>query len=88
MAKLHFNLQNKGDRKYGLRRILKQEFNINPNRFELRIGFPDAPLCPYGNHFSALGFDLSYAEYVWFSKGILKDERLIKVVFKNKKLRL
>ena len=43
--------------RYGLRKIFKEEFDGEPERFVLRIGFPDFPPCPFGQSFSMLGFD-------------------------------
>lgn len=62
--------------KYGLPKIYKDEFEINPERFELRIGFPDFPTCPFDNTFSMLGYDKANKEYVWLVTSIIKDQRL------------
>ena len=43
--------------KFGLRKIYKAEFERDPERYVLREGFPDVPPCPFGEHFSILGFD-------------------------------
>src|ERR1700754_164841 len=34
--------------RYGLRKVFKEEFDGDPERFVLRIGFPDFPPCPFG----------------------------------------
>ncbi|MBT8233176.1 MAG: hypothetical protein HKO66_09830 [Saprospiraceae bacterium] len=45
----------------------------NHDRYELRSGKQDdAPLCPYGNHFEWIGFDLERNEYVRFTKSVFK----------------
>lgn len=41
--------------RYGLRKIFKEEFDRDPERFVLRIGFPDFPPCPLGQSSSMLG---------------------------------
>ena len=62
-------------------KIYKDIFNQNPERFELRIDYPDMPACPFGNSFKALGFDKEKREYVWMVTSIIKDDRLKKVVY-------
>ncbi len=64
--------------KYGMPKIYKDIFNQNPERFELRIDYPDMPACPFGNSFKALGFDKEKREYVWMVTSIIKDDRLKK----------
>ena len=64
------------DLKYGLPKVYKSDFEADPGRFELRIGFPDFPLCPFGQSYSMLGFDKSENRYVWLVTSILKDKRL------------
>ncbi len=68
-------------REYGLRKVLKSEFD--PDRYILREGFPDFPPCPYGHHFRALGYDRHNQSYVRLAKGILKDDRLQKEIYKG-----
>jgi hypothetical protein len=70
-----------GDIKYGLPKIYKDKFNENPERYELRIGYPDFPPCPFGNSFSMLGFDKDNKQYVWLVTSIIKDKRLNKSEF-------
>lgn len=67
--------------KYGVRKVLKPEFNIEPDRYELREGFPDFPPCPFDNSFSILGFDKQNQEYVWLVTSILRDKRLKKISY-------
>jgi len=62
--------------KYGMEKIYKARFEENPDRYELRIGFPDFPPCPFGNFFSMLGFDKTDKKYVWLVTSILRDKRL------------
>ncbi|MFK7031017.1 hypothetical protein [Flavobacterium oreochromis] len=62
--------------KYGMRKIFKEEFNNNPDYFELRKGYNDMPACPFGNSFKALGYDKIKKEYVWLVTSIIKDKRL------------
>lgn len=63
--------------KFGfLPKVHKSKFNEDPHRYELRFQFPDFPPCPFGQHFSMLGYDRKLSEYVWLTTGILKDERL------------
>lgn len=65
--------------KYGVRKVLKAEFDIEPERYELREDFPDFPWCPFDNRFSILGFDKEYQEYVWLVTSILRDKRLRRI---------
>jgi len=47
-----------------LKRIRKVEYDIDPNRYELRSGSEtNAPLCPYGNIYKWVVFDLKANEY-------------------------
>lgn len=64
--------------KYGMQKITKAMFNLEPNRYIFRKGYPDFPLCPFGNRFEALDWDLKEERYVWLVTTILKDIRLIK----------
>ena len=44
-----------------------------PERYELREGSAEgAPLCPYGNRFEWVGYDLERQEYVRFTKTVFK----------------
>lgn len=65
--------------KYGVRKVLKAEFNMEPERYELREDFPDFPWCPFDNRFTILGFDKEYQEYVWLVTSILRDKRLRRI---------
>lgn len=67
--------------KYGVRKVLKAEFNIEPGRYELREEFPDFPYCPFDNRFTILGFDKKNQEYVWLVTSILRDKRLKKISY-------
>ncbi|MEH2512593.1 hypothetical protein V1291_003947 [Nitrobacteraceae bacterium AZCC 1564] len=67
--------------RYGLRKVYKEEFDQDPERFVLRIDFPDFPECPFGQSFSMLGFDLAEQRYVWLVTSILRDSRLSRVPF-------
>lgn len=67
--------------RYGLRKIYKSEFDEDPERFVLRIDFPDFPPCPFGQSFSVLGFDTAEQRYVWLVTSILRDSRLARVPF-------
>lgn len=69
--------------RYGLRKIFKEEFNEDPERFVLRIGFPDFPPCPFGQSFSMLGFDTAEQSYVWLVTSILRDSRLERVPYQG-----
>jgi hypothetical protein len=65
----------------GLRKVTKGEFNEDPDRYVLRVGFPDFPECPFGDSFSMLGFDTAEQDYVWLATKIMRDERLVRVPF-------
>lgn len=62
--------------KYNLRKITKNIYLENPERFSLRKGFPDFPRCPFGNSFEALGWDKEKKEYVWLVTSVIKDKSL------------
>jgi hypothetical protein len=69
--------------RYGLRKVFKEEFDKEPERFVLRIGFPDFPPCPFGQSFSMLGFDTAEQSYVWLVTSILRDSRLERVPYQG-----
>jgi hypothetical protein len=69
--------------RYGLRKVFKKEFDGDPERFVLRIGFPDFPPCPFGQSFSMLGFDTAEQSYVWLVTSILRDSRLERSPFQG-----
>lgn len=69
--------------RYGLRKVFKEEFDGDPERFVLRIGFPDFPPCPFGQSFSMLGFDTAEQSYVWLVTSILRDSRLARVPYQG-----
>lgn len=62
--------------RYGLRKVYKREFDRDPERYVLRIDYPDFPPCPFGESFSMLGFDTAEQTYVWLVTSILRDSRL------------
>jgi hypothetical protein len=69
--------------RYGLRKIFKEEFDGEPERSVLRIGFPDFPPCPFGESFAMLGFDTAEQSYVWLVTSILRDSRLERVPYQG-----
>lgn len=69
--------------RYGVRKVFKAEFNEDPDRFVLRLNFPDFPECPFGQSFSMLGFDTAEQEYVWLVSSILKDDRLQRIPYQG-----
>ncbi|MCC2613743.1 hypothetical protein ABK249_31280 [Neorhizobium sp. Rsf11] len=69
--------------RYGLRKVYKSEFEKDPDRFVLRIGFPDFPPCPFAQSFSVLGFDTAEQQYVWLVTAILRDSRLARIPYQN-----
>jgi hypothetical protein len=69
--------------RYGLRKVYKEEFNGEPERFVLRLGFPDFPPCPFGQTFSMLGFDTATQSYVWLVTSILRDSRLERIPYQG-----
>ncbi|MBB3148502.1 hypothetical protein FHS21_004950 [Phyllobacterium trifolii] len=69
--------------RYGLRKVYKSEFDEDPDRFVLRVGFPDFPPCPFAQSFSVLGFDTAEQQYVWLVTTILRDSRLTRVPYQN-----
>lgn len=67
--------------KHGLRKVFKEEFNLDPDRYVLREDFPDFPPCPFGGSFGILGFDTAEQSYVWLVTSIIRDSRLIRVPY-------
>jgi len=59
--------------KYNIPVITSEVFNLDPERYELRKGnSANAPLCPFGNHFKWIGYDLKSESYVRVSKSVFK----------------
>ncbi|CAN7754221.1 hypothetical protein [Rhizobium sp. LjRoot258] len=69
--------------RYGLRKIYKSEFDCDPERYVLRIGYPDFPECPFGESFSMLGFDTAEQAYVWLVTSIFRDSRLNRIPYQG-----
>jgi hypothetical protein len=69
--------------RYGLRKVYKDEFDRDPERYVLRIGYPDFPECPFGESFSVLGFDTAEQTYVWLVTSILRDPRLNRIPYQG-----
>ncbi len=69
------------DLRYGVRRVRKAEFSAEPDRYVLRVGYPDFPPCPFGQGFTMLGYDTAAKEYVWLVTKVLKDDRLQRVPY-------
>lgn len=71
------------DLRYGVRKVRKSEFDADPERYVLRLGFPDFPECPFGQGFTMLGYDTARQEYVWLVTKIIKDDRLQRVPYQG-----
>lgn len=69
------------DLRYGIRKVRKAEFNADPARYVLRLGYPDFPPCPFGQGFTMLGYDTAAGEYVWLVTKVIKDDRLQRVPY-------
>jgi hypothetical protein len=69
--------------RYGLRKVYKEEFDRDSERYVLRIGYPDFPECPFGESFSVLGFDTAEQTYVWLVTSILRDSRLNRIPYQG-----
>src|SRR4051794_6783497 len=69
--------------RYGLRKVYKREFDREPERYVLRIDYPDFPECPFGNSFSMLGFDTAEQTYVWLVTSILGHSRLNRIPYQR-----
>ena len=69
--------------KHGLRKVFKNDFDRDPERYVLREGFPDFPPCPFGGAFSILGFDTADQSYVWLVTSILRDSRLMRAPYQG-----
>lgn len=69
--------------RYGLRKVYKREFENDPERYVLRIDYPDFPECPFGESFSVLGFDTAEQSYVWLVTSILRDSRLNRIPYQG-----
>jgi hypothetical protein len=66
--------------KYGLPKVYKAQFDEDPDRYELRVGYPDFPTCPFDLAYSMLGFDKEAHRYVWLVTSIIKDKRLKRII--------
>lgn len=56
-----------------LRRVNMGQYQLLPERYRLESGDTEgAPLCPYGNHFEWVGYDIEREEYVRFTKSVFK----------------
>lgn len=63
-------------------KVSMDDYQKNPNRYVLREGSESgAPLCPYGNHYEWIGYDLEDHRYVRFTKSVFKV--LVKQFDKN-----
>ena len=71
--------------RYGLRKVYKNEFDRDPERYVLRIGYPDFPECPFGESFSVLGFDTAEQTYVGLVTSILRDSRPNQIPYQARK---
>ncbi|MBI2260576.1 MAG: hypothetical protein HYU62_02810 [Caulobacterales bacterium] len=69
--------------KYGMRKVGRSEFNVDPDRYVLRLDYPDFPECPFGESFSMLGFDTAEQTYVWLATAILRDDRLVRTPYRS-----
>jgi hypothetical protein len=69
--------------RYGLRKVYKSEFESDPERYVLRMDYPDFPECPFGESFSMLGFDTAEQTYVWLVTSILRDSRLSRIPYQG-----
>lgn len=50
-----------------------EQFLHSPSRYMLVDGNVEgAPLCPYGNYYQWIGYDLDLEEYVRFTKSVFK----------------
>lgn len=53
--------------------VNKATYSHHPSRYELKNGdSDDAPLCPYGNKYQWIGYDMTTKEYVRFTKSVFK----------------
>lgn len=56
-----------------LPKVDMEKYLAEPHRYELRSGQTDgAPLCPYGNHYTWVGYDREAQMYVRFTKSVFK----------------
>ena len=78
---VHSEGAEESDLRYGVRKVRRPEFNADPDRYVLRIGFPDFPPCPFGQGFSMLGYDTARQEYVWLATKIIRDDRLQRIPY-------
>lgn len=85
MAVSHTEFLEDGDvpSRYGLRKVYKNEFDRDPERDVLRIGYPDFRECPFGESFSMLGFDTAEQAYVWLVTSILRDSGLNRIPYQG-----
>ena len=54
-------------------KVNMKQNQLSPNRYKLVSGNSNgAPLCPYGNHFEWVGYDIMLDEYVRFTNSVFK----------------
>ena len=59
--------------KNGLPVINAQDYNADPERYELRRGDAEnAPSCPFGNRYEWIGFDKHKMRYIRVTKSVFK----------------
>ena len=65
-------MKNKSE-KSSLPVVTSEKYHLDPLRYELRKGDSDlAPLCPFGNNYEWIGYDLELKEYIRFTKSVFK----------------
>lgn len=56
-----------------IKKVNMEQFMDLPDRYTLVDGsLEGAPLCPYGNQYQWIGFDIEEKEYVRFTKSVFK----------------
>lgn len=62
--------------RYGLHKVYRREYDCNPDRYILRIDYPNFPGCSFGGSLSMLGFDTARQTWGWLVTSILWDSWL------------
>jgi len=58
--------------KQGFRVVDAESYRMDEGRYELRVNDPEAPICPYGNKRTYIGFDRYKNNYIRFTMTILR----------------
>jgi hypothetical protein len=69
--------------RYDLRKVYKDEFDRDPERYVLRIGIRTFRNAPLASRSRSLGLDTAEQTYVWLVTRILRDSRLNRIPYQD-----